>query len=130
MRKFLIVTVMVLVLGAACSSDDNSSGTTTTTSNGQGASTTQPTASVPTPVQLQGKTNNEGTQDATAKPEIDVIADDFFFSPTFIQVTPGQSLNVHLSNQGSTAHTFTSTDLNVNETLQPGATADVTVKMA
>jgi len=126
MRKISILIVAVAVLAGACSSNDSSS-SSSSSSSGKGSTTTQETASVPTPVPLSGKTNNEGTQDLTEKPSAEVIVDDFFFSPTFMQVTQGQALTIHLSNEGGTAHTFTATGLNINETLQPGDTKDVAV---
>src|SRR5688572_17896677 len=117
MRKFLVLMLVVALLGAACSDDDDSSSSSSSPNNGTGSSTTQQTASVPTPVQLPGKTNNEGTQDLAEKASADVLISDFFFSPTFMQVTEGQSLTVRLTNEGASPHTFTSTALNVDETL-------------
>ena len=55
--------------------------------------------------------------------------DDFYFNPTFIQGTPGQSLTLHLKNEGKNAHTFTSAALNVDKTLQPGQDMDVQVML-
>ena len=72
------------------------------------------------PVSLPGTTNDKGTKSPTGN-EIEVELDDFYFSPTFIQGTPGQALTLHLKNEGKNTHTFTSTALNVDQTLQPGS---------
>ena len=35
--------------------------------------------------------------------------DDFYFGPSFIKATPGETITLHLKNEGKTDHTFTST---------------------
>jgi plastocyanin len=77
---------------------------------------------------LPGQTNDKGTKSPTGD-EIEVELDDFYFSPTFIQGTPGQSLKLHLKNEGKNPHTFTSSALNVNQTLQPDQNMDVQVTL-
>jgi len=124
MRRFLILTVMVLVLGAACSSDDSSSTSSSKGSSSEKAASTSDD-SPPTPVSLPGRTNNQGTENATSKTSVNVVMDDFFFSPTFIQVTPGEKLTLSLTNMGQNTHTFTSTALNINQTLEPGVSFNV-----
>jgi plastocyanin len=79
-------------------------------------------------VSLPGTTNNKGTK-APSGNDIEVEMDDFYFSPTFIQGKPGQTLTLHLKNEGKNAHTFTSTALGVDQTLQPDKTADVQVTL-
>jgi plastocyanin len=79
--------------------------------------------------------NNKGTKDISTKgasTEIEVEADDFYFEPTFIKVAPGQKIKVELKNEGSVAHTFTSTTLGVDQEVQPDskATVEVTVPMS
>ena len=53
--------------------------------------------------------------------------DDFYFEPTYIKVSPGQKIELEVKNEGSATHTFTSSDLNVDDELAPDATKTVTV---
>jgi plastocyanin len=119
MSKPLALTAVTLaaLLGlAACSSDSkDSSDTSTTTKN---------------PVALSGTVNNKGTKDISGKgdsTEIEVELDDFYFEPTFIKVAPGQHINVELENEGTMAHTFTSSAFGVDQEVAPGKKATVTV---
>ena len=58
------------------------------------------------PVSLPGQTTNKGTGDATSG-KIELEADDFYFNPTFIKVTPGSTVTLTLKNEGSVQHTTT-----------------------
>lgn len=123
MRKRVVVAALVLVLGLnACGSDEDGG------DGGSGAPATSvagPAAEAP--VELSGKVNDEGTEDATGKTELEVEADDFYFKPTFIKVTPGQKLTLSLRNEGQTPHTFTSPELAVDQELKAGDTASVEI---
>jgi plastocyanin len=57
-----------------------------------------------------------------------VTASDFKFTPASLQATAGQKLTVTLKNAGAATHTFTIDELNIDQTLAPGAqvTVDVT----
>jgi len=79
-------------------------------------------------VSLPGKTNDHGTKSPDGN-ELEVELDDFYFGPTFVKATPGQTLTLHLKNEGSTTHTFTSAALGVDKTLQAGESADVQVTL-
>lgn len=78
------------------------------------------------PVSLSGTVNNHGTKTASGSMEVEL--DDFYFGPTFIKATAGQKITIELHNEGSTAHTLTSTELgNVDEELAPDAKKTITV---
>ena len=77
---------------------------------------------------LPGTVNKGETGDATSG-TLEVELDDFYFGPTYIKAMPGQTIKLHLSNEGKTDHTFTSSALNVDQQLSPGQAADVTVTM-
>ena len=94
-----MLTVVVLVL-TGCGDDDEE------------GSTGAP------PVSLAGEVNNHGT--ATAKNNMEVEADDFYFGPTFVKAKAGQKFTVELHNEGSARHTFTSSELEVDVELAPG----------
>jgi plastocyanin len=75
------------------------------------------------PVSLQGQTNDHGTR--TAKDDLDVETDDYYFGPTFIAARAGQQFSVKLRNEGSTRHTFTGVGVDLE--LAPGAARTVTL---
>ncbi len=75
------------------------------------------------PVALAGDTNNHGAK--TAKDGLEVVADDFYFNPTFITATAGQKFTVQLKNNGTARHTFTSPIDSVDLELPPGASRTV-----
>jgi plastocyanin len=50
---------------------------------------------------------------------------DFGFSPTELSVTEGQTISIN--NTGDVAHTFTTADGAVDQTISPGETVDVTL---
>jgi plastocyanin len=105
----LLVLVTVLSLAAvACGGDNTTPGAGGTTS--PGGTSPQPTANS-TPL------NNQGTTDATAMSKFSVELDDYYFKPTFIKAKPGQTLNIELEQEGSNAHTFTITALNIDHQL-------------
>jgi plastocyanin len=81
------------------------------------------------PVALSGTVNDHGTKDVTGRDELEVEQDDFYFNPTFIKAKPGSTLKVELTNEGDVQHTFTIDALNIDETVDKGASKDVTVKL-
>jgi plastocyanin len=120
-RKVTIgVTTALLAIGlVACGSDSSSSKSTTTTKAASGASTAAE--------KLSGKVNDKGTKSIVGKDELELEADDFYFQPTYIKVTPGQKVKVEMENEGDATHTFTSSELGVDDQLSPGAKKTVTV---
>ncbi len=116
----------MLLIGAVTLVAAGCGGSSKTTASNNSTASTASAASAP--VALSGTTNNKGTKTASGN-ELDVEMDDFYFEPTFIQGTPGQTLSLHLENQGKNAHTFTSAALGVNQEVQPGKTADVQVTL-
>jgi plastocyanin len=125
MRKVLAGTAIVvggLVALGACGGSDSKSGSDGGTSS-SGAKTST------APVKLAGKVNDKGTKDVSGDgmaPKLEIEADDFYFSPTFVKVAPGATVTVELKNEGKAQHTFT-VDGGVDQQLAPGAKATVTV---
>jgi len=74
------------------------------------------------PVTLDGKVNNKGTKDISAKKSatLELEADDFYFKPTFVKVSPGEKVTIELENEGSATHTFTSDSLDVDQQISAG----------
>ena len=75
--------------------------------------------------------NNHGTQDATGKStfEIEAVNDStgYYFLPTILTGSGGQSITLEIKNAGLVQHNFSITSMNVNITLQPGASQEVKV---
>jgi plastocyanin len=86
------------------------------------------TPAKPKPPKLEGAVNNKGVgQVADGKAELE--ADDFYFEKTFVKGKAGTKVAVTVTNEGATAHTFTIDAQEIDETLQPGDTIDVKVKI-
>jgi plastocyanin len=121
-RKVTIgVTTVLLAIGlVACGSDSSDSSSTSTTKAAGGGTATE---------KLTGKVNDKGTKSVVGKSdaELELEADDFYFKPTYIKVSPGQKVKVEIENEGEATHTFTSSDLGVDDDLSPGAKKTVTV---
>jgi plastocyanin len=81
------------------------------------------------PVTLDGKVNAKGTKDISGKStaSLEIEADDFYFSPTFVKVQPGEKVTIELKNEGSATHTFTSDALNIDQQLSSGKSKKVKV---
>jgi plastocyanin len=115
MRKLVIVLLATVLLGAGCGDDDDGEGATD--------ATTPTTAGSPVP--LPPGTPFHGAADAEDGMEVEL--DNFYFGPTVIEATPGQSFKVNLFNEGSAPHTFTVDSLNVDERLEPEQRREITV---
>jgi plastocyanin len=121
--RLLRLSVLILALGmvaAACSS--NKSGTPATSSPSEEESSGTLT--------INGeKANDHGTKDLSGMTEADVEMDDeFYFEPTVLKGTPGQMLSIKLENDGKLPHNFTLEAQSINQDVQPGQDATVSVK--
>jgi plastocyanin len=81
------------------------------------------------PVTLDGKVNVKGTKDISKSKQatMELELDDFYFSPTFIKVKPGEKVTLKIKNEGKASHTFTSTALSANKTLSSDSSTSMTV---
>jgi plastocyanin len=70
---------------------------------------------------------NHGAKDASGMDELDVELDDDYFEPTVITGTPGQKLKLELENEGSNEHNFTLESQSLDQDVDAGEKADVTV---
>jgi len=94
---------------------------------GPGAGATTAAKGGNNPVKLTGKVNVAGTGTAT-NGTVAIQATDFAFNPTFVKVPAGTtSVTVNLTNAGTHQHTFTMPSQNVDQVLNPGQSATVTV---
>lgn len=83
-------------------------------------------SSAKAPVDLGGSVTNKGTA-TVAGDSIEVEVDDFYFKPTFIEAKPGARVTLEIKNEGAAPHTFTSSQLGVDQQISPGQSASVKV---
>jgi plastocyanin len=127
MHKLWALLGVALLAGAACS---KSSDTSTVASPPASAMTSEsPAASAMTaPVQLTGTVNNHGSKTLTGMTSsIELEQDNFYFNPTFLKADKGAHVTVTVKNEGNVPHNFSIDSLKVNQTVEPGKTAKVTV---
>jgi plastocyanin len=81
------------------------------------------------PVTLNGKVNAKGTKDVSGKSSatLTIEADDFYFSPTFVKVKPGQKVTITFKSDGKVPHTFTSSGLSIDKQISPGKSTKFTL---
>lgn len=103
------VTVLALVLAGCGGSTKSSSG------ESNGAKTTIAGVSA----------SDHGSKTVHGKTEIEL--DDYYFEPTVIQGKAGQKVTLELKNEGKVEHSFVIDSQNVDQTIQPGEDAKVTV---
>jgi plastocyanin len=117
---FALLAVPALLIGlTACGSSS---------SDGSGAGGSTGTAAAAAPVQLSGTVTDKGSKTlGSGATTLELEADDFSFTPTFVKATPGQQLTVEIENQGSATHTFTSAELGVDQEVAPGAKESVSI---
>ena len=113
------------LVGAACSSGSSSS------SGGESPSA-EPSASASaeggSKVSIGGEeANNHGSKDVSSESEVDLEADDFYFSPTILTGSPGQELKIDVENEGNATHNFSITEQSVDQDIAPGEKQEVEV---
>jgi plastocyanin len=69
--------------------------------------------------------NDHGTKSVSGKTEVSL--GDYFFKPTVIEGKAGSKVTLALKNVGQVAHTFTIDSQGIDQNLDPGASATVTV---
>jgi plastocyanin len=108
--------VVPLVAGCGSSSSSSSSGSTESSSSGGGKKT------------IAGvQANDHGTKTASSSGKTEVELDDFYFEPTVLQGKPGEQVELELKNESKVEHTFTIDSQGIDQDLQPGDEAEVTV---
>ncbi len=72
--------------------------------------------------------NDHGTKDASGKSSFELEVDDFYFNPTFIKGTPGQTVTLEISSDSSdTTHNFSLASQNVSTDIPQKGKAEVKV---
>ena len=99
---------LVLVLGLVAASCGGSDEGGTITIDGQSA-------------------NDHGSKDVKGESSIEFEMDDFYFNPTVLQSTAGETITLEVTNEGENEHSFTSDGLGVDEEVEAGGTATIEI---
>ncbi len=122
MRRIVMVAFAIGIVAAGCAQQEDTTVATPPTAEATASAAASPAGS-PT-------INDHGTKTFTAMSfELEVELDDFYFEPTFIKAPGDATAMVKLKNEGTVAHTFTSDTLNFDQQVEPGKTAELTVKL-
>ena len=71
--------------------------------------------------------NDHGTKDVSGESELDLELDDFYFEPTVLSGTAGQKVTIGLENEGAVEHNFSLSDQAIDQDVEAGEKAQVTV---
>ena len=116
----IVATCLLLLAAAGCgSSSSSSSGGTTTEESGGGGGGQKTIAGV--------NANDHGTKAVEDNGKTEVELDDFYFKPTVLQGKAGEKVTLELKNEGQTEHSFTIDSQGIDQDIQPGDEAEVTV---
>jgi plastocyanin len=69
--------------------------------------------------------NNHGTKTVSSSAVVEL--NDYYFKPTVLQGRPGSTVTLEIKNIGAIEHNFTVSGQNIDQNLQPGDSAKVTV---
>jgi plastocyanin len=124
--------VAMALLVAGCGSD-SSSGSADTPATTAATTAASPYGS-PSGTQTTARTtiagltaNDHGTKDVTGSDEVDMELDDYYFGPTVLTGRPGQKVTIKLENEGSEEHNFSIDAQKVDQDVESGEDATVTV---
>jgi plastocyanin len=59
--------------------------------------------------------NDHGTKDVSGMSSLELELDDFYFNPTVLEGTAGQTLTLEAKSEGKQTHTFTIADANIDQ---------------
>ncbi len=129
---------LALLLAACGKSSSSANGSPSSSAAGSpSASEASPSASEASPsasssgggtIQVGSDTaNNHGSKDVSGASSVEVEMDDFYFGPTVITGSPGQSLKIELKNEGSALHNFSIPGQSIDQDVQTGQSSTVTV---
>jgi plastocyanin len=71
--------------------------------------------------------NDHGTKQVSGKAEVEL--DNYYFNPTVLKGKPGARVTLDLKNEGSVEHNFSIDSQSIDQNIQPGKTATVTVQI-
>jgi plastocyanin len=125
MRRVLVAALFGLLLLAAAGcgggygGSSKASSSTTTESSSDGGRGRQTIAGVPA--------NDHGTKAVEDHGRTEVELDDYYFKPSVLEGKPGDQVILELKNEGQVEHSFTVDAQRIDQDVQPGDDAEVTV---
>jgi plastocyanin len=128
MRRMILVALSMCLGLAACGGDqpDEKAKATQTDEAAEQENFIAP------PVTLPGKVENHGTADQSFQGpnvSLDMEIDNFYFEPTFVRTSPGATVSVELTNEGTVEHSFSVDTPAIEEIFRPGDTRTVEIKL-
>jgi plastocyanin len=115
--KIAFLAMAVALVMAACGGDDETGGASNGGGENEGGT-----------IQIDGQSaNDHGEADVAGESETDVEADDFYFEPTVLTGEAGQTITIHVENEGDATHNFSITDQDISTDIDSGDSADVDV---
>lgn len=76
---------------------------------------------------ISGCGGDKGGSGSSSGKSINLEADDFYFKPTEISLTAGQKATLAVKNEGATEHNLTVEGLGVNQDIENGGSAEISV---
>jgi len=114
-RAILAVGVVLLAAGCGGSNTSGSGGSGSTGESGGGGQKT-----------IAGlEANDHGSKNVSGEAEVEL--DDFYFEPTVLRGKPGSQVTLELKNEGSTEHNLTIDSQSIDQDVEGGEDAKVTV---
>ena len=124
MKRGVVIVAfgLLLLVAAGCggygSSSSKSSSDATTESGGEGGGQKK----------IAGvNANDHGAKAVEDSGKTEVELDDYYFEPTVLEGKAGQKVKLELKNEGQVDHTFTVDSEGIDQDVQPGDEAEVTV---
>lgn len=74
--------------------------------------------------------NDQGTKDVTGVSKVTIEADDFYFSPTFLKGTAGQTLTLEIENESNTLHNISGPSVSLDKDIPAKGKVEVNVTFA
>jgi len=111
--------VVLAMIGAACGNSTNepSAGGSTGSGESEGGAMTIGSE----------QANDHGSKDVSGMDELELEQDNFYFEPTVLKGSPGQSLRVELSNESTPEHNCSIDAQSIDQDVEGGENATVTV---
>lgn len=123
----LVALVVVLGLVAAACGGGGGGGKEQPAATGTGGTETGGAETEGGTMQIGEDTANNHGEVTVSGDEQKVELDDFYFEPTVIKGSAGATVKLEMDNEGSSLHNFTLEDQNIDQDVEAGEDASVTV---
>ena len=126
LARLLVLTLALGMVAAACSSKKSTAASTSAPPSSPSASPTAEESSGTLTINGE-QANDHGTKDVSGRDEFDLELDNFYFGPTVLKGTPGQTLKLDLENEGDVDHNFSIEAQSISQDVAPAEKQEVTV---